>query len=249
MRFRKSIRLAPGVRINLSRSGVSTTLGGRGASVNIGKRGTRATVGLPGTGISFSQLLGGGSRRGGGGGTSNTGSTEAGGCAGMGCLGLFMLVVLGLCMDVDGPPPSSYPAATSSYSASTYSTAADTETREWFYIHDNLNVRAEPNKDATRIRTLRRGDYVQLGLKDVNGWARLYSSGATEGYVYRASKRVRRQAPTARSTTASSGGSRRSSGSSRRSSGGRGYHTGPRGGCYYINSSGNKQYVDRSNCR
>jgi hypothetical protein len=27
------------------------------------------------------------------------------------------------------------------------------------------------------------------------------------------------------------------------------YYTGPRGGCYYINSSGNKQYVDRSYCR
>ncbi len=25
-------------------------------------------------------------------------------------------------------------------------------------------------------------------------------------------------------------------------------HTGPRGGCYYINSSGNKSYVDRSEC-
>lgn len=25
--------------------------------------------------------------------------------------------------------------------------------------------------------------------------------------------------------------------------------TGPRGGCYYINSNGNKTYVDRSKCR
>ena len=27
------------------------------------------------------------------------------------------------------------------------------------------------------------------------------------------------------------------------------YHTGPRGGCYYINSKGNKTYVDHSFCR
>jgi hypothetical protein len=27
------------------------------------------------------------------------------------------------------------------------------------------------------------------------------------------------------------------------------YYTGPRGGCYYINSRGNKQYVDHSYCR
>lgn len=25
-------------------------------------------------------------------------------------------------------------------------------------------------------------------------------------------------------------------------------HVGPKGGCYYINSSGNKTYVDRSEC-
>ena len=25
-------------------------------------------------------------------------------------------------------------------------------------------------------------------------------------------------------------------------------HVGPQGGCYYINSNGNKSYVDRSNC-
>lgn len=32
-------------------------------------------------------------------------------------------------------------------------------------------------------------------------------------------------------------------------SSGRVYHTGPRGGCYYINSNGNKTYVDKSMCR
>ena len=56
-RFRKSIKLMPGVRINVSASGVSTTVGERGASVNISKRGTRGTVGLPGTGISYSEKI------------------------------------------------------------------------------------------------------------------------------------------------------------------------------------------------
>jgi hypothetical protein len=37
-------------------------------------------------------------------------------------------------------------------------------------------------------------------------------------------------------------------GSRRRSGGGRQLHVGPRGGCYYINGSGNKTYVDRSEC-
>ncbi|MBS0374915.1 MAG: DUF4236 domain-containing protein [Proteobacteria bacterium] len=52
-RFSRRIRVLPGVRINLSKSGVSTSVGTRGAWLTFGKRGTRATVGLPGTGISY----------------------------------------------------------------------------------------------------------------------------------------------------------------------------------------------------
>ena len=56
LRFRKSLRIMPGVRLNFSKSGVSTSLGGRGATINIGPKGTRYTVGLPGTGLSFSEF-------------------------------------------------------------------------------------------------------------------------------------------------------------------------------------------------
>lgn len=52
IRFRKSIKLLPGVRINLSRSGISTSVGVRGARVTVGPRGRTTSVGLPGTGLS-----------------------------------------------------------------------------------------------------------------------------------------------------------------------------------------------------
>ena len=52
LRFRRSIRILPGVRVNLSKSGASVSVGGPGASVNIGKRGVTRTIGIPGTGIS-----------------------------------------------------------------------------------------------------------------------------------------------------------------------------------------------------
>ena len=55
--FRKTIKLFPGVKLNLSKSGISTSIGAPGATVNIGKRGTRATVGLHGTGIGYSAKL------------------------------------------------------------------------------------------------------------------------------------------------------------------------------------------------
>jgi hypothetical protein len=54
-RFRKSLRIAPGIRLNLSRSGPSLSLGGRGFHYNVGAKGTRVTVGIPGTGLSWSQ--------------------------------------------------------------------------------------------------------------------------------------------------------------------------------------------------
>jgi len=62
--FRKRIKLAPGITVNLSRSGVSTTIGPKGAKLTVGgKRGPRATVGVPGTGVSYSSALGKASRR------------------------------------------------------------------------------------------------------------------------------------------------------------------------------------------
>lgn len=56
-RFRKTISILPGLRLNISKSGVSTSIGRPGATVNIGRRGVRGTVGLPGTGMSYSDMI------------------------------------------------------------------------------------------------------------------------------------------------------------------------------------------------
>ncbi|MBK3799328.1 DUF4236 domain-containing protein [Azospirillum brasilense] len=54
VRFRKSIRLFPGVRLNLSGGRVSTTIGIPGASLNLGLDGqAHMTLGIPGTGLSY----------------------------------------------------------------------------------------------------------------------------------------------------------------------------------------------------
>lgn len=57
LRFRRSIKVMPGVRMYFSGSGVSTSIGPRGASINIGPRGTSANVGIPGTGLSYRSKL------------------------------------------------------------------------------------------------------------------------------------------------------------------------------------------------
>lgn len=56
MRFQKRIKILPGITLNLSRKGVSTSLGATGARVTYGHGEKRTTVGLPGTGISHSQV-------------------------------------------------------------------------------------------------------------------------------------------------------------------------------------------------
>ena len=62
MRFRKSIKLAPGIRLNASTRGASVSLGGRGATWNVSLRGVRTTVSIPGTGVSWSRQLSGRAR-------------------------------------------------------------------------------------------------------------------------------------------------------------------------------------------
>ena len=58
-RFQKRLSILPGIRINLSKGGVSTSLGPRGADVNIGRHGVTTNAGIPGTGLSYRSKLGG----------------------------------------------------------------------------------------------------------------------------------------------------------------------------------------------
>jgi hypothetical protein len=53
-RFRKRIRLLPGVRWNLSKKSSSITAGVPGYHKNFSRRGVRTTYSLPGTGVSYS---------------------------------------------------------------------------------------------------------------------------------------------------------------------------------------------------
>lgn len=61
LRFRKSLTLFKGLKLNFSGSGVSLTVGGRGHSVTYSKKGTYVNLGIPGTGISYRQKVSGGS--------------------------------------------------------------------------------------------------------------------------------------------------------------------------------------------
>lgn len=54
VRFRKTFTIFPGVKINLSKTGVSTSVGGKGATINVGTQGQKiVTFSIPGTGLSY----------------------------------------------------------------------------------------------------------------------------------------------------------------------------------------------------
>ncbi|MDA1636510.1 DUF2614 family zinc ribbon-containing protein [Bacillus cereus] len=56
--FRKSIKVAPGVRLNVSKRGIGVSAGVKGARISTGPSGTRVTTSIPGTGISYEQRIG-----------------------------------------------------------------------------------------------------------------------------------------------------------------------------------------------
>ena len=56
IRFQRRLRILPGLRLNLSKSGVSTSIGVRGAHVTLGHGQRRVTVGAPGTGLSYTTV-------------------------------------------------------------------------------------------------------------------------------------------------------------------------------------------------
>ena len=55
--YRKRIKIAPGIHLNLSKGGVSTSIGPKGAKVSIGKNGTFLNTSIPGTGLYSRQKI------------------------------------------------------------------------------------------------------------------------------------------------------------------------------------------------
>jgi hypothetical protein len=61
--FRRSLKIAPGVRLNIGKTGGSVRLGPRGMGYTFGTSGQRVTAGIPGTGLSATRKIGAKGRR------------------------------------------------------------------------------------------------------------------------------------------------------------------------------------------
>ena len=63
-RFRKSVKITPGVKINFGKKSMGLSIGGKYGGVSFNSRtGTRVRASAPGTGLSYSTKLGGGHKK------------------------------------------------------------------------------------------------------------------------------------------------------------------------------------------
>lgn len=78
-RFRKSVKLAPGVKLNFGKKSVGVSVGGKYSGVSINsKTGVTTRTSIPGTGISYTQKVGGGRGGSGGAASRRTGRSASG---------------------------------------------------------------------------------------------------------------------------------------------------------------------------
>ena len=59
IRFRKRIKIAPGIHLNFSKNQTSLNIGPKGFNVTIGNKDTHLNAGIPGTGISMREKISG----------------------------------------------------------------------------------------------------------------------------------------------------------------------------------------------
>lgn len=57
LQFRKSVKIAPGVKINFGKKGTSVSFGPSGAKITTGTNGTHVSAGIPGTGMYYREKV------------------------------------------------------------------------------------------------------------------------------------------------------------------------------------------------
>jgi len=180
LRFHKVLGILPGVRINVSKSGVSTSVGPRGADVNIGRHGVTTNAGIPGTGLSYRQKMG--SR-----------GSKLGIIALVGALGFAAVKNADKILAFFHPHATTTAATASHRAASAAATqsvvqAAKPVTGAWYVHRGGSDLRALPKVSAKVLKKEPRGQQVQLiamsgtwaEVRDgqLSGWMRASVLGA-----------------------------------------------------------------------
>jgi hypothetical protein len=178
LRFRRTVKLFPGVRLNLSRGGVSTTVGVRGASMTVGKQGTYANVGLPGSGVSYRTRIDGDAE----------GHEPRGMEGGRKRSSLLPILVVVLALGGGAlaffglkTSPTAAPVAAVPIAAAASTPAAEVPATETVTIAKRSTaMKAEPSRKSEKIGTAHQGDrftvfsyqgaWLEVGHDQPEGW-------------------------------------------------------------------------------
>lgn len=190
LRFQKRLSILPGVRVNLSKSGASTSIGPRGADVNIGRDGVTTNAGIPGTGLSYRQKVGGGQHSHGMLGVA----AVVGGLAVWGVQHFEKIthVLTPAAQSVSTAAPAAADAAQQSDSAKqTAATPASTTDRSPVnisapglrFVHRGGSVIRDAAKTSGhKLKKEVKGAQVTLIAQDTDGWAKV-RDGKTTGWM------------------------------------------------------------------
>lgn len=254
-RFRKTVKILPGVRLNISRSGIGTTLGPNGASINLGNRGTRITVGIPGTGISHSSLMSQ-STDSGGGQTVLPVNAQKSGCGTWAIVAIALIAIAKCAGGVDSTTTApvvateAIPQQGLLTSQPEIEISADSSSDHIFGAE--VKGRSSPSSTSKITRVFQNGDAVKI-IKRQQNWIKVIQNGVTfwvlakhisssahvsptatrSSLVGRSFKQSVNRSRTTKRTSFSSGSCPCGSGR---------ICTGPRGGRYCITFGGNKKY-------
>lgn len=179
LRFRKSIKILPGLKLNISKSGLSTSIGGPGATINLSGKGQRHTVGIPGSGLSFSSYSSSNQPsdnvpR------SNVGGLDAKGGCGYVIIGLLLLIVIGQC--TGSTTKSDAPAPTGA--ALSFEPGETVEV-----VSTRLNTRSEPSTSGAVTGSIPAGSSVKVVGRS-GDWLKIAQAGA---FVWIAATHVKSQ--------------------------------------------------------
>ncbi|NBP83064.1 DUF4236 domain-containing protein [bacterium] len=152
-RLFRRIRIAPGIRVNLGKSGLSLSGGVRGARVTVGRRGVRGTIGAPGTGVSYTETSGGGG--------AGSSTPAQGGGIGCGTI-LVLLFLLGFVVNQCSP-------SNGSWRQSADPTAESTPSASPTLASPTADTSAPIVLSVTALPVVKRGGAVNLEIRAAYG--------------------------------------------------------------------------------
>lgn len=150
LRFRKSIKILPGIKLNLGKKSAGVSAGTTGARYSVNSSGRKtSTVGIPGTGLSYSKSSGGGKK-------SDKGSKTVLPWRLIIAVGVLIFILIGgiaACTDSDDEPTTTTTAAETTTEAEPESKTSIIEAVAALSPHETTAEAAETTEKATEKLT------------------------------------------------------------------------------------------------